>query len=118
MLTLKLVLKFSQEFFKLECCNLVYTWKMSCCIMGLRVELFAIILLFICPFFIQFSLFCVIRLLRILVTVFFATYLLLLTYSSALLKQCSGAIVRFSDSSSFILFYYYLFSFLISFYSA
>ena len=42
----------------------------------------------------------VFRLLRIRVTVFFATYLLLLIYSSALLKQCSGAIVRFSDSSS------------------
>ena len=42
----------------------------------------------------------VFRLLRIHVTVFFATYLLLLIYSSALLKQCSGAIVRFSDSSS------------------
>ena len=44
----------------------------------------------------------VIRLLRIRVTVFFATYLFLLIYSSALLKQCSGAIVRFSDSSSFL----------------
>ena len=43
------------------------------------------------------------RLLRIRVTVFFATYLLLLLYSSALLKQCSGAIVRFSDSSSCII---------------
>ena len=43
----------------------------------------------------------VFRLLRISVTVFFANYLLLLIYSSALLKQCSGAIVRFSDSSSF-----------------
>ena len=33
---------------------------------------------------------------------FFATYLLLLVYSSAkLLKQCNGAIVRFSDSSSY-----------------
>ena len=42
----------------------------------------------------------VFRLLRIRVKVFFATYLLLLIYSSALLKQCSGAIVRFSDSSS------------------
>ena len=42
----------------------------------------------------------VFRLFRISVTVFFATYLLLLIYSSALLKQCSGAIVRFSDSSS------------------
>ena len=41
------------------------------------------------------------RLFRICVTVFFATYLLLLIYSSALLKQCSGAIVRFSDSSSY-----------------
>ena len=41
------------------------------------------------------------RLFRIRLTVFFATYLLLLLYSSALLKQCSGAIVRFSDSSSF-----------------
>ena len=40
----------------------------------------------------------VFRLFRIFVTVFFATYLLLL--SSALLKQCSGAIVRFYDSSS------------------
>ena len=36
----------------------------------------------------------VFRLLRVSVTVFFATYLLLLIYSSALLKQCSGAIVR------------------------
>ena len=44
----------------------------------------------------------VFRLFRIRVTVFFATYLLLLSYSSALLKQCSGAIVRFSDSSSFL----------------
>ena len=35
----------------------------------------------------------VFRLLRIRVTVFFATYLLLLKYSSALLKQCSGAIL-------------------------
>ena len=43
----------------------------------------------------------VFRLLRICVTVFFATYLSLLIYSNALLKQCSGAIVRFSDSSSF-----------------
>ena len=42
------------------------------------------------------------RLFRIRVTIFFATYLLLLLYSSALLKQCSGAIVRFSDSSSFL----------------
>ena len=42
----------------------------------------------------------VFRLLTIRVTVFFATYLLLFICSSALLKQCSGAIVRFSDSSS------------------
>ena len=33
------------------------------------------------------------RLLRICVTVFFANYLLVFIYSSALLKQCSGAIV-------------------------
>ena len=46
----------------------------------------------------------VFRLLRIRVTVFFANYLLLLIYSSALLKQCSGAIVRFSDSSSLLMF--------------
>ena len=46
----------------------------------------------------------VFRLFRIRVIVFFATYLLLLLYSSALLKQCSGAIVRFSDSSSFFAF--------------
>ena len=44
----------------------------------------------------------VLRPLRICVTVFFATYLLLLIYSSALLKQCSGATVRFSDNSSFL----------------
>ena len=54
------------------------------------------------PFFFAF----VFRLLRICVTVFFATYLLLhihIVFCSALLKQCSGAIVRFSDSSSFAL---------------
>ena len=33
------------------------TWTMSCCIMGLRIILLARILPFICPFFIQFSLF-------------------------------------------------------------
>ena len=46
----------------------------------------------------------VFRQLRICVTVYFATYLLLLIHivcRSALLKQCSGAKVRFSDSSSF-----------------
>ena len=43
----------------------------------------------------------VFRLFRIRDTVFFATYLLLLLYRSALLKQCSGAIVRFSDSCSY-----------------
>ena len=42
----------------------------------------------------------VFRLFGIFVTVFFATYLLLLIYSSTLQKQCSRAIVRFSDSSS------------------
>ena len=85
------MLEFSQEFLKLECLNLVYTWTMSCCI----------ILPFICPFFFYPVFFVfVFRLFRIRVTVFFATYLLLLLYSSALLKQCSGAIVRFSDSSS------------------
>ena len=46
----------------------------------------------------------VFRLFRICVTVFFATYLLLLLYRSALLKQCSGAIVRFSDTSIFYFF--------------
>ena len=45
----------------------------------------------------------VFRLFRIRVSVVFANYLLLLIYSSALRKQCSGAIVRFSDSSSFLL---------------
>ena len=70
--------------------------------MGLRIVLLACIIPFICPFFIQFSLIFVFRLFRLCVTVFFATYLLLLLYSSALLKQCSGAIVRFSDSSSLI----------------
>ena len=48
------------------------------------------------PVFIVF----VFRLLRIRVTVFFATYLLLVIYSTALLKQCSGSIVRLCDSSS------------------
>ena len=67
--------------------------------MGLRVKLLALILPFIDPFFIQFSLFLYLDL-RTRVTVLFATYLLLLIYSSALLKQCSGAIVRFSDSSN------------------
>ena len=70
--------------------------------MGFRIKLFALILPFICPFFIQFYFVFVFRLLRIRVTVFFATYLLLSIYSSALLKQCSGAIVRFSDSSSYL----------------
>ena len=64
--------------------------------MGLRTELLALILPYIYPVFFVF----VFTLLRIFVTVFFATYLLLLIYSSALLKQCSGAIVGFSDSSS------------------
>ena len=71
--------------------------------MGLRIELLACILPIICQFFYPVFLVFVFRLLRIRVTVFFATYLLLLIYSSALLKQCSGAIVRFSDSSSFVL---------------
>ena len=56
--------------------------------------------LYLCIFYPVFFVF-VFRLLRIRVTVFFATFLLLLLYSSALLKQCSGAIVRFSDSASF-----------------
>ena len=43
----------------------------------------------------------VFRLFRICVTVIFATYLLFLICSSALLKQGSGAIVRFSESSCF-----------------
>ena len=68
--------------------------------MGLRIELLAFVLPFICAFFYPVFFVIVFRLLRIRVTVFFATYLLLLLYSSALLKQCSGAIVRFSDSSS------------------
>ena len=66
--------------------------------MGLKIELLAYILPFIYyPVFFVF----VFRLFRIHVTVFFAAYLLLLLYSSALLKQCNRAIVRFSDSSSF-----------------
>ena len=47
----KIVLEFSQELLKLECSNLVYTWTMSCCIVGLRIRLLALILPFICPFF-------------------------------------------------------------------
>ena len=67
--------------------------------MGLRIVLLACIPPFICPFYPVFFVF-LFRLFIICVTFFFATYLLLLLYSSALLKQCSGAIVRFSDSSS------------------
>ena len=69
--------------------------------MGLRIVLLARILPLICLFFYPVFFVFVFRLFRICVTVFFATYLLLLLYSNALLKQCSGAIVRFSDSSSF-----------------
>ena len=47
MLTLKFVLEFSQEILKLECRNLVYTWTMSCCIVGLRIGLLALIFPFI-----------------------------------------------------------------------
>ena len=54
--------------------------------MGLRIELFALILPFICPFFYPVFFVFVFRLLRIRVTVFFATVLLLLIYGSALLK--------------------------------
>ena len=81
----------------------------ECCSMVLRIEVFALILPFICPFLSIFLCFFVFRLLRICVTVFFATYLLLhihIVYSSALLKQCSGAIVRFSDSSSCLSVYF------------
>ena len=51
----------------------------------------------------------VLRLLRICVTVFFATYVLLhihIVYSSALLKQCSGAIVSLSVSPSCFFFFF------------
>ena len=60
----------------------------------------ALTLLFIYPVFLAF----IFRLLKICVAVFFATHLFVAfcMYSSALSKQCSGAIVRFSDSSSFI----------------
>ena len=91
---------FSQEFLKLECWNLLYTWTISCCIVGLR-RSNSLLLFF--PLFVHFYLVffvSVLRLLRVSVTVFFATYLFFLIYSSALLKQCSGAIARFSDSSS------------------
>ena len=70
--------------------------------MGLRIQLCYYSSLYLSIFYPIFLVF-VFRLLRIRVTVFFATYLLLHIYSSALLKQCSGAIVRFSDSSSFYL---------------
>ena len=36
---------------KLKYGNLVYTWTMSCCIVGLRIGLLALILPFICQFF-------------------------------------------------------------------
>ena len=45
------VSKFSQELLKIESLNLVYTWTMSCCKVGLRIGLLALILPFICPFF-------------------------------------------------------------------
>ena len=45
------------KIFKARMLKLGIPWTMSCCIMGLRIILLALILLFICPFFIQFSLF-------------------------------------------------------------
>ena len=50
--------------------------------------------------FIQFSLFLYLDCLEFVLQFSLQLILLLLLYSSALLKQCSGAIVRFSDSSS------------------
>ena len=61
----------------------------------LRIKLLAIFLLFICPFFIQFSLFlcldCLEFVLQFSLQLIYCSF-----YSSALLKQCSGAIVRFA----------------------
>ena len=51
MLILKLFMsEFSQEILKLDCSNFVYTWKMSSCIVGLRIRLLALNLAFFCPF--------------------------------------------------------------------
>ena len=47
MLILKLFMsELSQEILKLDCSNFVYTWKMSSCIVGLRIRLLALILAF------------------------------------------------------------------------
>ena len=51
----KLVLKFSQDLLKLEFWNFVYTWTVSCFLVGLRTRLIAYILLFIYPFFLSFQ---------------------------------------------------------------
>ena len=68
------------------------------CIVGLTNSINCSYSFFIYPVFLV----SVFRLLRICITVFFVTFLLLLIYNSALLKQGSGAMVRFSDSSSLI----------------
>ena len=50
---IKYFVEFSQELLKLECWNFVYAWTMSCCIVGLWIEVLAPIV----PFFNHFSVF-------------------------------------------------------------
>ena len=106
MLTLKICVGVFSGIFKARMLKLGIHMDNELLYYGMRIELHALILPFICPFFYPVFFVFVFRLLRIHVTVFFASYLLLLIYSSALLKQCSGAIVRFSDSSSFNCYYF------------
>ena len=99
MLTLKICVGVFSEIFKARMLKLVLHMDNELLYYGIenrRYCSYSSLYLSIYPVFYVF----VFRLFRIRVTVSFATYLLLLLYSSALLKQCSGAIVRFSDSSS------------------
>ena len=84
--------QFSAKSFNLELLSVIAIWTMSCYIERYRIRFIAVIFFLVYPVFFVF----VFRLLRICVTVFFATYLLLLIYSSALIKEGSGVIVRFS----------------------
>ena len=102
MLTLKICVGVFSEIFK-ACWKNVETWytHVQWVVVLWNLESYSLLVFF--PLFVHFYpvfFVFVCRLFRIHVTIFFATYLLLLLYSSALLKQCSGAIVRFSDSSS------------------
>ena len=89
------VSQLSEKPFNLELLSLVAIWTMSCYIERYRIRFIAVIFFL----FIQFSLFlyydCWEFVLQFSLQLIYRSL-----YSSALLKQCSGAIVRFSDSSS------------------